>query len=232
MALPITDDQPDRSVPANARAIARDFILARLGSFFAFAPLGVWVVVHLWHQLAAFRSPQAWEEAVEGHVNSASTVLVFIVVLLPLLWHTFWGIIRMFRSRPAVANRGFSNIRYMVQRLSAIGLLLFLGAHLYLAWFEPRFLAGRPEPFAEISREMRFHGPTTMVYVLGVLAIAYHLANGLWSFLTMGWGVTVSKSGMAWLERISILFFLVLLAIGWTAVYALYQGGAAYGRPA
>jgi succinate dehydrogenase / fumarate reductase cytochrome b subunit len=232
MALPITDDQPDRSVPAPARAIARDFILARLGSFFAFAPLGAWVVVHLWHQLAAFRSPQAWEEAVEGHVNGASTALVFVVVLIPLLWHTVWGIVRMFRSRPAVANRGFSNIRYVVQRLSAIGLLLFLGAHLYLAWFEPRFLSGRPEPFAKIAREMRFHGPTTMVYVLGVLAIAYHLANGLWSFLTMGWGVTVSKSGMAWLERISILFFLVLLAIGWAAVYALYEGGAAYGRPA
>ena len=109
---------------------------------------------------------------------------------------------------------------------------LFLGAHLYLAWFEPRILEGRPEPFAEIAREMRFHTPTTIVYVLGVLAIAYHLANGLWSFLTMGWGVTVSKSGMAWLERISIAFFLILLAIGWFAVYALYQAGAAYGPPA
>lgn len=232
MALPITDDQPDRSAPPEARAIARDFILARLGSFFAFAPLGAWVVVHLWHQLAAYRSPQAWEEAVEGHVNSATTVLVFVLVLLPLVWHTVWGIVRMLRSRPAASNRGFSNIRYIVQRLSAIGLLFFLGAHLYLAWFRPRFLQGRPEPFSDIASEMHFHGPTLAVYVLGVLGIAYHLANGLWSFLTMGWGVTVSKSGMAWLERISLLFFFVLLAIGWAAIYALYQGGAAYGPPA
>ena len=232
MALPLTDDQPDRSVPASTRALARDFILARLGSLFAFAPLGAWVVVHLWHQLAAFRSPQAWEDAVEGHVNGATTALIFVAVLLPLVWHTIWGAVRMFRSRPAVSNRGFSNVRYIVQRLSAVGLLLFIGAHLYLAWFEPRFLRGRPEPFADIAREMHFHGPTLAVYVLGVLAIAYHLANGLWSFLTMGWGIAVSKSGMAWLERISILFFLALLAIGWAAVYALYQSGAAYGPPA
>ena len=115
-----------------------------------------------------------------------------------------------------------------MQRLSAIGLLFFLGAHLYLAWFEPRFIHGRPEPFAEISREMHFHGPTLWVYILGVLAIAYHLANGLWSFLSMGWGLTVSKSGIAWMERVSLLLFVALLAIGWAAIYALYAGGANY----
>jgi succinate dehydrogenase / fumarate reductase cytochrome b subunit len=232
MALPLTSDQPDRSVPPEARQIAREFILARLGSLFGFAPLGVWVTVHLWHQLAAFTSPDAWEESVEGHVNAASTGLVFVAVLLPLLWHTVWGIVRMFKSRPAVSNRGFSNIRYIVQRLSAVGLLLFLGAHLYLAWFEPRFLHGRPEPFGEIAREMRFHTPTLIVYVLGVLAVAYHLANGLWSFLTMGWGVAVSKSGIAWMERVSLLLFFALLVVGWLAIYGLYSGGATYGPPA
>src|SRR5437868_280745 len=231
MALPLTSDQPDRSVPPEARQIAREFILARLGSLLAFAPLGVWVVVHLWHQLAAFTSPEAWEESVEGHVNAASTGLVFVAVLVPLLWHTIWGVVRMFKSRPAVSNRGFSNVRYIVQRLSAVGLLLFLGAHLYLAWFEPRFLHGRPEPFAEIAREMRFHTPTLIVYILGVVATAYHLANGLWSFMTMGWGITVSKSGMKWLERLSIAFFVLLLALGWAAIYGLYRGGARLGMP-
>ena len=232
MALPLTTDQPDRSVAPQERAIAREFILARLGSLFAFAPVGVWTVAHLWHHLAAYRSPQAWETAVTGHVNSASTVLVFVLVLGPLLWHTVWGIVRMLRSRPKPLQGGFSNLRYVIQRLSAVGLLLFLGAHLYLAWFEPRFLHDRPEPFAEISREMRFHAPTLIVYILGVLAIAYHLANGLWSFLTMGWGVAVSKSGIRWMERVSILLFVVLLVIGWAAIYGLYRGGEAYGPPA
>ncbi len=79
---------------------------------------------------------------------------------------------------------------------------------------------------------MRFHTPTLIVYVLGLIAIAYHLANGLWSFMTMGWGITVSKSGMTWLERVSILLFLALLVIGWVAVYGLYRGGETYGPPA
>ena len=226
MALPLTTDQPDRSVAPAGRTLARNFFVARLGSLLAFAPLGVWTVAHLWHQLAAYESPQAWEIAVTGHVNVATTVLVFVLVLGPLLWHTVWGIVRMVRSRPAPLQGGFSNLRYVVQRLSAVGLLFFLGAHLYLAWFEPRFLHGRPEPFAQISREMRFHSPTLIVYVLGILAIAYHLANGLWSFATMGWGIAVSKSAQAWFERLALLVFLVLLAIGWASIYALYQAGA------
>jgi len=231
MALPLTTDQPDRSVAPAERTLARNFLVARLGSLLAFVPLGAWTVAHLWHQLAAYESPQAWELAVTGHVNAATTILVFILVLGPLLWHTLWGIARMFRSRPAPLQGGFSNLRYVIQRLSAVGLLFFLGAHLYLAWFEPRFLHGRPEPFDQISREMRFHLPTLTVYVLGVLGISYHLANGLWSFMTMGWGGTVSKSGIRWMERVAILVFLVLLAIGIAAVYGLYRGGAAYGRP-
>ncbi|MFN2546445.1 MAG: succinate dehydrogenase [Myxococcales bacterium] len=228
MALPLTTDQPDRTVPAGARSIARDFMLARLGSLFAFLPVGVWTIVHLWNQLAAYQSPEAWQRAVTGHSSPAGEALVFAIVLIPLLWHTVWGIIRMFRSRPNPRIGWFSNLRYIVQRLSAIGLLLFLGAHLYLAWFEPLFLRGHAEVFADISREMHFHTPTLLVYVLGVLAIAYHLANGLWSFLSMGWGVTVSKAGIAWMERIALLFFFVLLAIGWAAVYGLYAGGSAY----
>jgi succinate dehydrogenase / fumarate reductase, cytochrome b subunit len=227
MALPAT--ALDVATPRASRTQARDFILSKLGSLFAFLPLGVWTTMHLWHQLAAYASPRAWEEEVEHHASDAGATLTFIIVLFPLLWHTVWGIGRMFRSRPAVSNHGFSNIRYIVQRLSAVGLLFFLGAHLWLAWFEPRFIQGRPEPFEDIAREMHFHTPTLIVYILGVLAIAYHLANGLWSFLSMGWGVTVSKSGIAWMEKVALLFFVVLLAIGWAAIYGLYASGAAYG---
>jgi succinate dehydrogenase / fumarate reductase cytochrome b subunit len=226
MALPLTTDQPDVSTEPGARAIARDFILARLGSLFALVPLGVWTTIHLWNQLAAYTSPAAWQESVTGHSSNASTALTFTIVLVPLLWHTVWGITRMVRSRPNLAIGWFSNLRYLLQRLSAVGLLLFLGAHLWLAWLHPRFVEGRPELFADLAHEMNHHLPTLAVYILGVLGIAYHLANGLWSFLSMGWGVTVSKSGIAWMERVSLLFFVVLLAIGWAAVYGLYAGGA------
>jgi succinate dehydrogenase / fumarate reductase cytochrome b subunit len=162
---------------------------------------------------------------VTGHPSAATQIITAVVVLVPLLWHTVWGIARMARSRPAVGLGFFSNLRYIVQRLSAIGLLFFLGAHLWLAWMQPRFVEGRAEPFSDIAREMHHHAPTLVVYLLGTLAIAYHLANGLWSFC-MGWGIGVGKTALDWIERLAFLLFFAFLALGWGAIFALYRAGA------
>jgi succinate dehydrogenase / fumarate reductase, cytochrome b subunit len=225
MALPLTTDQPDRTVAPTERTIARDFLLARLGSFLAFFPLGIWTANHLWNQLAAFSGARSWEESVTAHSNPATAALTFTVVMVPLVWHVGWGMVRLAKTRSSTV-RNVSNLRYWLQRASALGLLAFLGAHLWLAWIQPRFVLGRAEPFSDIAREMHHHAPTLVVYILGVLAIAYHLGNGLWSFATMGWGIAVSKSAQTWFERLALIVFLVLLAIGWASIYALYQAGA------
>src|SRR5712691_10457803 len=192
VALPLTSAQPDRSAPPAARSVARSFIVSRLGSLFALLPLGVWTANHLWNNLAAYDGPTAWQTAVTEHTSAAATALTTTVVLVPLLWHAVWGIARMLRTRSSSACY-FGSVRYWLQRASAVGLLAFLGAHLWLAWAQPRFVEGHAETFASIAHEMRFHTPTLIVYLLGVLAIAYHLANGVWSFFTMGWGLVVSK---------------------------------------
>jgi succinate dehydrogenase / fumarate reductase cytochrome b subunit len=223
VALPLTSDQPDRTAPPAARDVARSFLVSRLGSLFALLPLGVWTANHLLNNLAAYDGPQAWQSAVTGHASAATTAFTMTVVMVPLVWHTVWGIARMFRTRTSSA-RYFGSLRYWLQRASAVGLLAFLGAHLWLAWAQPRFVEGHAETFAEIAHEMRFHTPTLLVYVLGILAIAYHLANGVWSFFTMGWGIAVSKSAIKWFERVAVVVFLLLLAVGWAAVYGLYSG--------
>ncbi len=212
------------------RDLARGFLLTRLGSLFSILPLGVWTLFHLWANLAVYTGQRAWAEDVTGHGSNASAALVSFFVLGPLLYHTVWGVVRLFRSRPAVGNTGFSNLRYVLQRLSALGLLAFLGAHLYLAWFQPRFMEGHPETFRDIAAHMAHHPPTTIVYALGILAVAYHLANGVWSFC-MGWGITVSLAAQAWMQRVLILLFVLFLLIGWAAEYGLYQQGQAFPVP-
>jgi succinate dehydrogenase / fumarate reductase cytochrome b subunit len=215
----------DQAAPPRARTVAGRFLAGRLGSLFAILPLGVWTLHHLWNNLAAFDSGRAWQEAVTGHPSEASRIITAVVVLVPLLWHTVWGMARIGRSRPKVNEGFFSNLRYLVQRLSAVGLLFFLGAHLWLAWIQPRFVEGHAETFADLSREMAHHAPTLVVYILGVLGIAYHLANGIWSFC-MGWGITVGKTALDWMERVALALFVIFLALGWAAVYGLYRAGA------
>ena len=213
------------AAPATAVPNKTPLLQSRLGSFLAVVPLSFWVVNHLWDNLAAFRGAQAWQEAVTQYKHPYAQFLTFAVVLLPLLFHTGWGVVRMFSFRPNnVAYPYYGNVKYIVQRVAALGVLAFLGAHIWLAFLQPRLLHGAAEPFAVISYEMRWHMPTLFVYTLGILGTAYHVANGLQGF-AMGWGLLASERSMRRFEPWSIVIFLVLLAMGWGVLYAMFQAG-------
>ncbi|WP_394834059.1 succinate dehydrogenase [Pendulispora rubella] len=202
------------------------FLRARIGSLLAILPLGIWSVVHIWNNLSAFQGADAWEKSVTSYPHPVAQVITAIVVLLPLLIHSVWGIGRLLSARPNNVRYGFyTNLKYALQRVTAIGLLLFIIAHLWLAWVHPRFVEGHAEAFADISHEMHFHMPTLVVYVLGTLGLAYHLANGLHTFC-MGWGIVESRRSLKKLEWVILGFFLVLLTMSWGAIYALYSAAA------
>jgi succinate dehydrogenase / fumarate reductase, cytochrome b subunit len=202
---------------------------SRLGSFLAVVPLSIWVVNHLWDNLAAWQGAEAWQSAVTQYEHPYAQAATFLIVILPLLLHTGWGIVRLLSFKPNnAAYPYYGNLKYIVQRVAGIGVLFFLGAHMWLAFLHPRLVVGHAEPFSEIAREMHFHAPTIVVYLLGVLGTAYHIANGLQGF-AMGWGLLASERSMRRFEPWSIVIFLVLLAMGWGAIFALYRAGAAYG---
>jgi succinate dehydrogenase / fumarate reductase cytochrome b subunit len=201
---------------------------SRLGSFLSVVPLSFWVVNHIWDNLAAFRGAAAWEESVTSYANPFAQVITFIIVILPLLIHTGWGLLRLFNFRP---NNGrynnYGNLKYIVQRISALGVLAFLGAHIWLAFLQPRLIKGHPEPFSDIASMMHHHVPTLIVYLLGTMGTAYHLANGLQGF-AMYWGLFSSERSMRRFEPVAIGIFLLLTAMSWGVIYALYQAGAAF----
>jgi succinate dehydrogenase / fumarate reductase, cytochrome b subunit len=210
--------------PAAARS---SFLRARLASFLAVFPLSVWTFFHLWHALSGFQGADAWQADLTEYPHPVAEALSGIVVLLPLAIHTVWGIGRLLTSRPNNVRYPFyANAKYLLQRLAGIGVLFFLGAHLWLALLKPRIVEGHAETFADLAEHMHFHGPTLATYVLGILGVAYHLANGLQSFC-MGWGVVTSRRGLRRLEGATLAVFLLLLAMGWGAVYALWAAGAA-----
>jgi succinate dehydrogenase / fumarate reductase cytochrome b subunit len=220
-----SDDRQDAvAVDASKRRLG--FVTARLASVLAIAPLGVWTVDHVYDNLAAFSGAREWEAAVTGHIHPIALAITSFLVLAPLLLHTVWGLGRLRSSRPNNIRYGmFANLKYLLQRLSAVGVLLFLGAHIWLAFLRPRFLLGHAETFADISHEMHHHGPTLIVYLLGTLGVAYHLANGVYGF-AMGWGLTASRASLRKVEQASLVFFVLLLAMSWGAIYGLWRAGA------
>jgi succinate dehydrogenase / fumarate reductase cytochrome b subunit len=163
---------------------------------------------------------------VTTYAHPFAQLVTAIVVLLPLVLHSAWGVGRLLTWRPNnIRYPTFANLKHTLQRLSAIGLLLFLGAHLWLAMLRPRLVGGHAEPFADIAHEMRTHGPTLAVYLLGTLGAAYHLGNGVSTF-AMGWGIVSSKRGLRHMNTLSWAVFASLLAMSWAVIYALYRSGA------
>jgi succinate dehydrogenase / fumarate reductase cytochrome b subunit len=199
-------------------ASTRSFYWSRFGAAVAVVPLGVWTVNHLWRQLAALSSPAAWQRSVTEYPHPVAQGVALALVFAPLFIHTAWGVQRIFSARPNnVRYAGYGNLKYLLQRLSALGLLAFLGAHLWLAFIRPRFVEGIAEPFADIAGAMRHHAPTLVVYLLGTLAVAFHLANGFASALWT-WGARPRRG-------VAEVTFAILLALGWGAVYALWRAG-------
>ena len=212
------------AVPSSAAARS-SFFQARLASFLAVLPLGGWTFVHLWHNLAAFQGAEAWESAVTGYAHPVAEAITGVVVLLPLALHTAWGLGRLATSRPNnLSYRLYGNLKYLLQRIAALGVLLFLGAHLWLALIRPRLVEGHAEPFVHIAETMHSHAPTLVVYLLGTLGTCYHLANGVQT-ACMGWGVVSSQRALRRLEGLTISLFLLLLAMSWAAIYALWVAG-------
>jgi len=203
----------------------RAFISSRLASLLAIAPLGLWVIVHLWHNMAALQGPEAWQEAVTSYDTTGSLMLSSVIVLAPLGLHTAWGIKRLLMSRPNNPSYGFfENFKYLLQRISAIGIFFFLAAHLWLAFIQPRVIHGHPEQFAEFAHEMRHDAATLPVYLLGTLGVAYHLANGVYSF-AMTWGLAASRASLQRFQHLAMGLFVVLLGMSWAAVFALWSAG-------
>ena len=206
-------------------AAAASFMRSRLGSLLAVFPLTIWTVAHLFNNLSAFRGAAAWQADVTEYKNPVVFFVSTTVALLPLVLHSIWGIGRLFSVQPNTTKyRYFSNFKYALQRLSAIGVLFFLGAHIWLALLSPRLTTGKGETFVDISREMHHHLPTLVVYILGTLGVAYHLANGLQTFC-MGWGIVTSQRALKRLSLTVYALFLVLLGMSWGVVYALWEAG-------
>jgi succinate dehydrogenase / fumarate reductase cytochrome b subunit len=223
----MTTEAHAHDVPATS-APNRGF-LPRAGSALAFFPLAVYVVWHLWQNMYAWQGAEAWQQHVTGGHAPIAEFTMSALVLLPIVLHTIWGVRRIsigVSSWNVLKYPTFDNLKFVLQRLSAIGLVLFIGAHVWLARLHPLLETGHHESFADISWHMRHHPPTLAVYVLGILGTAYHLANGV-ATGGMTWGYAASPKAKARMGFISMSFFVVLLAMGFGAIYALWDAGAA-----
>jgi succinate dehydrogenase / fumarate reductase cytochrome b subunit len=138
-------------------------------------------------------------------------------------------------ARPNNLNYPYPrNWFYLIQRITGVILFFFITFHVLNFRFglvpglNTISVAHSPEmAFDIVSRE--FHMVWIfMIYVVGITATVWHLANGIWLFL-VDWGITIGERAQRLTGYACIGFGVFLLLVGINAAVAFVRPGGLLG---
>jgi len=178
---------------------ARSYLWRKLFSLSGVVPIGVFVLVHLWGNARALQGREAYGKMI-GDIAAIPfvTVLEVALILVPLLFHAVFGLKLALDASYNVQAYGYSrNWMFVLQRITGVAALAFIAYHLYeLRW---QTLTGAMQEawlYDALCRDLSGTvGPVpvvALVYLIGIGAVAFHFANGIWGFL-VSWGITTTR---------------------------------------
>ncbi|MBI4412231.1 MAG: succinate dehydrogenase [Deltaproteobacteria bacterium] len=168
------------------------FVARRLHSLLGIVPIGAFLLLHTYTN-----SKSLGPDGVALYNTAIRSEIPFLIVAeivfiyLPLIFHAGYGLIILYQGKSNVARYGYgANIRYTLQRITGMIALVFVGYHVYTTRLAS-YLTGQPMEYLWMVR--LFEEPWRVwFYLVGTLAVCFHFANGIWTFLIV-WGITVSK---------------------------------------
>src|SRR4051795_2860698 len=179
---------------------SKTFLLRKLHQLTGIVPLSVFYFVHLYTNSTALNGPKIFNDHVGGIHEMPYLLFVEVLgIFVPLMFHSIYGILISGEARMNAGAYPFArNWFYILQRITGIYLFFFLLFHILNFRFGliPGLnmvpVAGNADKaFAIVSGE--FHITWVMViYILGVLATAWHLAYGIFLF-AVDWGLVIGQ---------------------------------------
>ena len=210
--------------------LSKTFLLRKLHQLTGIVPLGVFFAVHMYTNSTALSGPRVFDEHVQDIHNIPYLLFVEILgIFIPLLYHSIYGIIISAEARPNLVGYGYArNWFYFFQRVTGVFLFFFLTFHILnfrfgmIPGLNTTPVAGHAnEAFAIVARE--FQGDTIFfIYVLGILATAWHLGYGLWLF-AVDWGIAIGEKAQRYALYASIAIAIFLGAVGINAAAAFVK---------
>lgn len=190
------------------------FYSRRLHSLLGVIPLCLFFITHMLTNFqAAEGGPERYRSAVE-FINNLPLVLVLEIVLIwaPLLFHAIYGLYVAYQSDINTGQFKYGrNWAFALQRISGIITFIFVAWHVYETRLQVAFGNITQNDFGRVMHEIATNNLSFAFYTIGVLAAAFHFANGLWAFF-VSWGITVGPRA----QRISSYI--------WMGVFVVVSG--------
>ena len=216
--------------------LSRTFVLRKLHQLSGIVPLGLFLLEHFYTNSKALNGAASFNDAVKDLQSIPYILFVEIGgIFIPLIYHAVYGLVITIEARPNNLNYPYPrNWFYLIQRITGLILFLFIAFHVmnFRFGFVPGLntisVAHRPDlAFDIVSRE--FHMiPIFIVYVIGITATVWHLANGIWLFL-VDWGIAIGERAQRLTGYACIGFGVFLLLVGLNAAIAFIRPGGLLG---
>lgn len=204
-----------------------EFLIRRLHSLSGLIPVGAYMVVHLITNASVLDSPGKFQASVYiiHSLGAALPLIEWVFIFIPIIFHGVVGLFLIAEMAPNNAAYNYNgNFRYTMQRITGLIAFAFIAWHIFHmhGWFHAEWWAAtvsgplgganfHPYNAASSASEAMRHPLAIVIYVIGVLACVYHLANGIWSMgVTWGWWTTPRSMRRA---VVGCAVFGVLLAV-------------------
>ena len=207
-----------KATPATGPAAKPNFIqrnhfwLRRLHSLTGIVPVGGFILFHFYENGTIFYGAAAYDKmATEARGVRYLELMEIFLIFIPLLYHALYGLFIATYARNNTATYNYSrNNLFMWQRATGVMVLLFI---LYHVW-QFRFTSfWSTHASVEAVSANLSQIPIFIFYVIGVIATAFHLGNGLWTFL-ITWGITVGQRSQRISQVITTGISLLISVIG------------------
>ena len=212
--------------------LSRTFVLRKLHQLTGIMPLGFFLLEHFYTNSKALSGAADFNTAVKDLQSIPYILFVEIGgIFIPLIYHAVYGMVITVEARPNNLHYPYSrNWFYTIQRVTGIILFFFIAFHVLnfrfglIPGLNTVSVAHHPEQsFDIVSREFRVI-PIFIVYVIGITATVWHLANGIWLFL-VDWGITIGERAQKITGYACLGFGIILLAVGINAAVAFIRPG-------
>ncbi len=202
----------------------REYFNRRLHSLLGVVPIGLFVVQHLIINHFVVYGEESFNKAANFMASLPFvTALEIFVIYLPILFHAILGVYIAFNV-PTYNNKSygyFRNWMYTLQRITGIITLVFIAWHVYQT--KVQVALGNVELDYNLMADILNQPFFFWFYIVSVIAIVFHLANGLWSFC-VHWGIAQSPRAQQIVTYITVGVFFVVSYIGIRTIIEFTMG--------
>ncbi|SNS96216.1 succinate dehydrogenase subunit C [Granulicella rosea] len=198
------------------------FLWRRLHSLSGIVPIGAFLIEHIISNFEILNGPLAYAKQVQ-FLNSLPLVRVleWAFIFIPLAFHALYGVFIAFRGRSTVNVYPWAgNYMYVMQRVTGIIALLYIGQHVWRQRFSGVSLPEHPgAAFAKVQHELS--NPWMLaIYVIAMIATTWHFAYGIWLFAAK-WGITPGDKARKRFGYICAAFGTALCIMGLASIVSI-----------